>query len=93
MDLNRGGLDSDNIPNGSKLIENSQPCDKEVTKGELVLLGSEKNVKDYQTSRSAICNLVNYCSFISYFVLLFDFALKFLKPEVGLVHASLEPTR
>jgi hypothetical protein len=48
-----GGLDSDNMPNGSKLIENSQPCDKEVPKGELVLLGSERNVK-YQTLRSAI---------------------------------------
>jgi hypothetical protein len=49
----RGGLDSDNVPNGSKLIENSQPRDKEVTKG-------ENNVKDHQTSRSAIYTLVSY---------------------------------
>jgi hypothetical protein len=56
--FNRGGLDSDNVPNGSNLIENLRPHDKEVTKGELVLFGSEKNAKDHQTSRSAIYTLV-----------------------------------
>ncbi|XP_059438915.1 uncharacterized protein At4g18490 [Corylus avellana] len=50
----RGGLDSDNVPNGSNLIENSQPHDKEVTKGELVLFGSGKNAKDHQTSRGGL---------------------------------------
>lgn len=46
--FNREGLNSDNVPIGSKLIENLQPHDK-VKKGEFVLLGSEKNVKDHHT--------------------------------------------
>ena len=48
--FNREGLNSDNVPIGSKLIENLQPHDK-VKKGEFVLLGSEKNVKDHHTLR------------------------------------------
>ncbi|KAG7959087.1 hypothetical protein I3843_10G055200 [Carya illinoinensis] len=45
----REGLNSDSIPNVGKLIENSQPHDKEVTEGEPVLIGSEKNIKDHHT--------------------------------------------
>ena len=49
--FNREGLNSDNVPIGSKLIENLQPHAKEVKKSEFVLLGSEKNVKDHHTLR------------------------------------------
>ena len=49
--FNREGINSDNVPIGSKLIENLQPHDKEVKKGEFVLLGSEKNVKDHHSLR------------------------------------------
>ena len=61
--FNREGINSDNVPTGRKLIENSQPHAKEVKKGEFVLLGSEKNVKDHHTLRSAICTLFNYYIF------------------------------
>ena len=49
--FNREGINSDNVPIGSKLIENLQPQDKEVKKGEFVLLGSEKSVKDHHSLR------------------------------------------
>ena len=49
--FNREGINSDNVPIGSKLIENLQTHDKEVKKGEFVLLGSEKNVKDHHSLR------------------------------------------
>ena len=49
--FNREGLNSDNVPIGSKLIENLQPHAKEVKKSEFVLLGSEENVKDHHTLR------------------------------------------
>nr|XP_023907347.1 uncharacterized protein At4g18490-like [Quercus suber] len=45
----REGINSDNVPIGSKLIENLQPHDKEVKKSEFVLLGSEKNIKDHHS--------------------------------------------
>lgn len=48
---NREGKNSDNVPIGSRMIENLQPHDKEVKIGEFVLLGSEKNVKDHHTLR------------------------------------------
>ena len=70
MIFNRGGLDSDNVPNRSNLIENSQPHDKEVTKGELVLFGSEKNAKDHQTSRSAnTLVIIVFSSYTSFYCL------------------------
>ncbi|KAM3700464.1 hypothetical protein ACJW31_05G100300 [Castanea mollissima] len=43
------GINSDNVPIGSRLIENLHPHDKEGKKGEFVLLGSENNVKDHHT--------------------------------------------